>query len=350
MWDDMITRHEPDLMNELPSEVILMYWNYSITTSARPFLAAQGGWAYSREWTKKQYEGARGLPTTGKGKTRVLIEDLPPETQELYREHSKGTDYPRQINTTLFMEVIHDYGRAFMGAPGVQTGSHKVLSNPEGCYPNIRLFAQEARRNGAEGIVATGWTRNGSLREPNGIIPGMWPGFYAAAEYAWWGDGVDFRELDRKLNKRLFGIDGWDATDAIWLIRHLSHVPSGEDLHDWFQALAERATRNVDLLRYYAVMADLFLVENELSTFTGKSERYYYARKRGFLTERERNHYRAELAVVKSTLDRAEGEMRAAYAQYLPSVEVEDCVDSFFDWRRKLVAFHESVICPTSEE
>lgn len=344
LWDDMITRHEPALMDELPEEALLMYWNYAITTTERSFLSANGGWAYSREWTKKQYDGVQGLPVTGVGKRRVLIEELPAEAQALYRRHSTGTDYPRMIKTTLFMDIIAERGRRFLGAPGAQPGSHKVLSNPEESYPNIHLFARSTVENGGMGIVATGWTRNGSLREPNGIIPGMWPGFYATAEYGWSSDGVDARELDRKLNRRLFGIDGWAATDAVWLVRHLSHVPSGEDLHEWFLALANEAERNGELLRYYAVMADLFLVENEIGTFIGKTERYYYALKHGNLTERERRHYRRELAHVRRTMDRAEKEMRDAYAQYLKPSQVEDCVDSFFDWRRKHLAFHESMV------
>lgn len=344
LWDDMLARHEPELIDELPAEAILMYWNYSITSEARSFLSTQGGWVYSREWTKKQYDGANGLPVTGKGKKRFIIEELPQEAQRLYRRHSQTTDFPRLINTTLFMEVIGERDRRMIGAPGAQPGGHKILSNPEGSYPNIRLFARAALANGAEGIVATGWTRNGSLREPNGIIPGMWPGFFATAEHGWSGGDVSDRELDRKLNKRLFGIDGFNATDAIWLIRHLSHVPSGEDLHDWLIALAGRASRNEQLLRYYAVMADLFSAENELATFTDKTERYYYAAKHGTLTERERNHYLRETRAVRETLDRAEAEMREAYSTFLQPAEVEDCVDSFVDFRRKLLSFHESMV------
>jgi len=342
IWDDILTRHAHALFADLPESTVVMYWLYGITAPTQTHCWYGGGCAASEQWQHKPYGPHPPLPRAAS----PTFEGMSPEEYAFFEQYADSDTFPAELSSTVFLRFMQESGVSVMGGSAIQPSDHGVVADPERGIPNVRTWARAIHGAGELGVVSTAWTRSGSNTPLNGIMEGMWVPFIASAEWYWSVEGVDERRFDEKVNRRLFGLDGLQATDAIWLIRHRGLAPA--PLGEMFASLAERAARNRDLLRYYGVMAEVLRFNDLLRSGFDRLHTSHYASRHQALSERDRRRARADLAARRGMLATLRADVAETYAKVLHPHDVEDCLASMFEWPAEVLGYQDQSLndCP----
>lgn len=343
IWDDILTRQAPELIGELPQSTVLMYWLYRIHGPTQPSVY-YGSWCTAAErWRHKPYDRPAELPPA----VTQTFEALSPREYAFFQKYADTDRFPEAVSSTVFLRFMQEQGVAVMGASAAQPSEDGLAADPERGIPNIRTWARAIHAAGELGVVSTAWTRSASLTPLNGMMEGMWLPFLASAEWYWSVEGADERRFDEKANRRLFGLDSLEGTDAVWLIRHRRLAP--KRVGEMFADLAARAPEsNRDLLAYYAVMADVIHWQDDLRDHLWRSHYAHYASRHQMLTPRDRRRQEEALDGLRARSAALRKRVREAYARALHPHDVEDALASIFEWPEDLLALLQRMLdeCP----
>ena len=342
IWDDILTRHAPNLLTRLPESTVVMYWIYRITSPAQAHVYYGPGATASDRWRHKPYGPTPDLP----GRIDATFEDLSPGEFKSFAKYAGTDDFPATLSSTVFLRMMQDAGVAVMGGSAAQASFHGLVADPDWAIPNIRTWASAIHEADELGVVSTAWTRSHSNTPLNGIMEGMWYPFLASAEWYWSAEGVDERRFDEKVNRRLFGLDGLEATDAIWFLRRPGLAPA--PVHEVFADLADRAGRNADLLTYYGVMSEVLRLNESIHGLVDRMHYPHYASRALYLSLRDRRGVEQALADCKQRLGRLRPRVADVYARSLHPYDVKDCVASLFDWPEDVIEYMTQALktCP----
>ncbi|WP_422657792.1 family 20 glycosylhydrolase [Paenibacillus sp. EC2-1] len=342
IWDDMFTRHAPELMCKLPKETVLMYWNYRFTYETMPTVDGFDGTLISSQWLHKSNGKDPGVVND----VSKLLEHASQEEWDFIEQYGGGEKFPTQINSTIFLQYIQDQGFKVIGASAAQMMRDTILADPSRALPNIREWSKAVVKHQALGVVATGWTRNNGMDPLNGLIEGMRYEFVAAGEYCWSHDRTTIEAFDEKfcrrfyrLNKTFKAPENLAVTDAIWLIRHQQRLPRSISLSNLFQQFAEAAECNRHNLLYYGYMAEQFSLQRKMDNLMMQLEKYLYKHRYYVLSDREAMHYRNSLEKTKVMIQRYEQEGIDIFRKLVHSEEIDDCLHSLLDWHKERLHF-----------
>ncbi|MGC8669171.1 MAG: glycoside hydrolase family 20 zincin-like fold domain-containing protein [Chthonomonadales bacterium] len=122
-----------------------------------------------------------------------LIRDLPKDVVALEWGYEAG--HPFEKDAQLFA----DAGVGFYVCPGTSSWN-SILGRAANALANIENAARNGIANGASGLLVTDWGDNGHLQ----YQPVSYPGFAAAAQYAWNAAGAERTDLSMALAMHAF--------------------------------------------------------------------------------------------------------------------------------------------------
>ncbi|MDP8218397.1 MAG: family 20 glycosylhydrolase [Candidatus Theseobacter exili] len=329
IWDDIITRHTPELFALLPKKTTIMYWLYGIKSDRQNYCYAKNGILTSKQWIHKIYDHSQDLPP---GVTDSnFIEDLPKDEYREMKKYSDSEDFPRSFSSTIFLRKMQDKGLKVIGASAALCSEDGFISNPERAIPNIRTWANAIQKHRRKGVVSTAWARGGTLASINGLMEGNWYPFLASAEFYWSAKACDEKSFDQKYCKRFYGLDNREVTDCIWLIRHQKLAGGREKLENRFNALIQNALRNNWNLYYYSVFSKVLQLQSDVEqVFIYSSPNIQYMAEQTFLPARRLNAFKTHIASLVKESSELKKEVREICKKILHPSEIDECMASYF--------------------
>lgn len=221
IWDDMIQRNlESNSLAALPEDIVLCDWFYS-QRSPRAAGFYYGGseghtryvWA-SRRWLQRD-------PGALMGEVRWL-EDAPANVQAFAREYWDRGEYPDYGSSLPWVRFFVQQGRAVIGASCAKGAEGFSAFSPLYAVrlDNVATWARVAKEDGAEGVIATAWSRYNGLTVPCEPFELGWHAYAASAAYDWEQRDPDRAALDRQFAACFLGAPHSPALSAVdWLDR-----------------------------------------------------------------------------------------------------------------------------------
>lgn len=230
IWDDMFGRNfQKDLLKKLPKETIIVPWLYSIRDDKETlFYGPEHRAPYSIQWLEKMYEpDIEKLLFLNHGPNAVVnygldccYEKMAGAEKEKIRKYVEIKDSPKYFNSTPTIPLIKEAGLNFIGAGAAQaTDDGRFIPNSDMKIPNLKAWSKIIKKQRGLGLIATEWSRSGTLTAPNAPFETRWHTVIAMAEHSWTGGKTDDKSFDRKFNWRLFGLGDLRLTDALYFLR-----------------------------------------------------------------------------------------------------------------------------------
>jgi hexosaminidase len=356
LWDDMITRHAPDLISLFPPETVFMYWNYFAVSETLPFCPYQDVWVVSRKIiTDNLYREPAFTPFRGRSAEEliagaegglpqggyVLYENLAETDKEFLRKYGESDDtggksentlakkFPFRMKSLPFIRFFREKGFRVIGAAAAQSAHDTILPNPQRFIPNIRLWTDQARRHNLPGVVATAWMRNNAPDRLNGGLPGLWYPFLSLAEYGWNTSAPGPKEFDVKFAKRFFGIAGDRIGMNIRSIRKVGWYEEFSTVRSRFLKSAEDAKRNKTILMYYAAVSRVMHVYGLYRQLDELRQNLVYRNRRGIEEKLYSSRYEDCKRRIREEILAAEHELKEVLCG---SVNIKDAEDFIAGW------------------
>ncbi|MGQ9555319.1 MAG: glycoside hydrolase family 20 zincin-like fold domain-containing protein, partial [Anaerolineae bacterium] len=210
IWDDMVWREDrPELVRQIPEDVILCDWFYHIyDRRVRTFPYADQMWL-SRQWLEQD-------PTLRPWHARP-VEELPAEGVAFARRYWDKGEWPLWGEALPYVDYFKELGRDVIGASAAKGATHywSYIPGHNDRYRNVAFWAQAAREKGIMGVFNTAWSRYNGVLPPCEPLELCWYPIAAAAELDWHAD-TSREEFERKFGQRFLG-----SAEATRVIRHL---------------------------------------------------------------------------------------------------------------------------------
>jgi hexosaminidase len=184
LWDDMLCKY-PEVIAQMPREVVIMYWDYWTTQDPSALFVARpaGGLGVVAD---KTWQGPR-LAELGETERKTLqhfarrkdlATELPPAFRDRFSSYL-GPEYPQRIRAFPYLEYYQDLGFRVIGAPagGSNTSVWHGLPDFPRYQDNIRTFCRRLSGAGSLGVVTTAWYSV----PPEALMPGL----MATGQFAW---------------------------------------------------------------------------------------------------------------------------------------------------------------------
>ncbi len=183
IWDDMVWREDrPELIREIPEDVILCDWFYhTYSEKERVFPFADAMWI-SRQWLEQE-------PGLAVWRARPL-EDLPPAGQAFARRYWDRGEWPLWGDSLPYLNYYKEIGREAVGGSAVKgaSGFASFIPHNDERYRNVAFWARAAREKGILGVFNTAWSRYNGALPPCEPLELCWYPMIAAAELDWHAD------------------------------------------------------------------------------------------------------------------------------------------------------------------
>lgn len=184
VWDDMLCAY-PDVIEQMPRDVVIMYWDYWTTHDpsalfvARPArgfgVVADSIWFGERikELSETEQRTVRRF-----ARNTNLIKELPGSLKEKFAAYL-GPEFPERIRAFPYLEYYQELGFKVIGASagGSNTSMWHGLPDFPRYSENTRAFCRRLNSAGALGIITTAWYNV----PPEAMVPGI----MAAGQFAW---------------------------------------------------------------------------------------------------------------------------------------------------------------------
>lgn len=164
LWDDMLS-HNPETVDTLDKDAVIMYWDYWTTTEKSPILVARGaGYGvvsdkrWRTEWASELEEPQRTI-VNNFSRGIDLANDLGDNYMENFGQYL-GPDFPKYMSAFPNLGFLADKGFQVIGGPttlGNRIDETFGLPNFNRFLGNIREFSAACIRHQALGLVTTAW-------------------------------------------------------------------------------------------------------------------------------------------------------------------------------------------------
>lgn len=230
IWDDMLGRNfEKELLKKLPKETVIVPWLYSIRDDKETlFFGPDHRAPYSMQWLEKMYEpDAEKLRYLAHGPNAVVnygldccYEKLDPAVKNKVRKYVEIKESPKYFNAAPTIPLIKEAGLNFIGAgAALASDDGRFMPDSEMKIPNLKAWSRIIKKQKGLGLIATEWSRSGTLAAPNAPFETRWHTVLAMAEHSWTGGTTDDKFFDKKFNWRFFGLSDLRLTDALYFLR-----------------------------------------------------------------------------------------------------------------------------------
>jgi len=186
IWDDMIQRNlSGGGLELLPQGVVLCNWSYHPREMTAPIFYYGGPEGHSRfRWASRQW--LERDPAVLDPEVQWL-EDAPDDVVSFARRYWDRGEYPLRGATLPWMRFYRDQGRPVIGASAAKgaNGLHAFSPLYDSRIDNVATLARSAREEGAEGVIATAWSRYSGLAVPCEPFEMGWHTYLAQAAFCW---------------------------------------------------------------------------------------------------------------------------------------------------------------------
>ena len=163
IWDDMLCRH-CEVIDELPRDVVIMYWEYWTTQKQSAVFVARPdgkGVVADRRWTT---EWAAELDPVERRMLETFArpidfeKDLSPAFLDRFGPYL-GDEFPKRVRAFPYLEYYRDMGFQVLCAPagGSNQSTWRRLPDWPRYADNINAFCQRASEARGLGVVTTSW-------------------------------------------------------------------------------------------------------------------------------------------------------------------------------------------------
>lgn len=332
MWDDMITGADsPEILKELPSETILMYWQYTHTGKEVPTINWHGP-RFSKKWHKKQnhlHEEIlhEQLPPYYAG----YIEDMPEHVLKLYRPYIKSARYPVTLKTFPYLGFLKDRGYQVLGASCIRTSKEPDYLFPDfiRSASNVRMWGKEISSKKGLGVISTAWARSATFNKPCAPFELCWYSVLASGEFYWSGARpVSMDTYDKKFCRIFYGLENTDILDAMYIINTANHESYIKLALDKIKELEASVTRNIRSIRFIKIAAELLIYRYWREAVFERCIRYRYHRIiKNDLTDFEKKQFCSYLRNFLPEREKVIHDAARLYASLMPAEEVAEYLD-----------------------
>ncbi len=186
IWDDMIQRNlAGGGLDLLPEGIVLCNWAYGPREMTSPVFFYGGPEGHSRfRWASHQWlerDPAEVDPQT------QWIEDAPDDVVAFGKHYWDRGEYPLRGASLPWIRFFREHGRPVIGASAAKgaNGYHILAPLYDHRIDNVATFARAAREDGAEGVIATAWSRYSGLTVPCEPFELGWHPYLAHAAFCW---------------------------------------------------------------------------------------------------------------------------------------------------------------------
>ena len=163
VWDDMLCRHH-EVIDELPRDTVIMYWEYWTTQSPSAVFVARPdgkGVVVDKRW-RTEWAGELD-PVERRMIDRFarpidFEKDLSPAFLDRFGPYL-GDEFPKRVRAFPYLEYYRDLGFRVLCAPagGSNQSTWRALPDWPRYADNINAFCQRAYEAHAMGVVTTSW-------------------------------------------------------------------------------------------------------------------------------------------------------------------------------------------------
>jgi len=163
IWDDMLCRHS-EVIDELPRDVVIMYWEYWTTHSPSAIFVARPdgkGVVVDQRWKSEwadELDPVERRMIDHFARPIDFENDLSPQFLDRFGPYL-GDQFPKRVRAFPYLEYYEDLGFQVMVAPagGSNQSTWRQLPDFPRYADNIATFCQRAHEAAALGVVTTSW-------------------------------------------------------------------------------------------------------------------------------------------------------------------------------------------------
>ena len=164
LWDDILRQHV-EVLDDLPREAVLMYWDYWTTCDpSANFMAPrlnEHGLVTDIRW-RKEWEAELGPVERQVANACAEPLDLERELPEGFLRRFKrylGDEFPKRVRAFPYLEYYRDHGFNVIcgGAGDLGNNDLSALQDFPRYAGNMSCFAKRAVEAKALGVIATTW-------------------------------------------------------------------------------------------------------------------------------------------------------------------------------------------------
>ena len=188
LWDDMVC-HYPEILDELPREVVIMYWEYWTTRDPSAVFVARPdgrGVVVDHHWhgpAAGELDSVERRMIADFTEAIDLAQDLSPAFRQRFAPYL-GPVFPRRVRAFPYLEYYRDHGFRVIGCGA--GGSNYSLWHGLPDFPryldNIATWSQRAAEAGVLGVVTSAWY--------DFPVEALIPGIVCTGQTAWNPSGV----------------------------------------------------------------------------------------------------------------------------------------------------------------
>ncbi len=342
IWDDMLCRNfRKDLLNKLPKETIMVPWLYSMKDEKQAiFYGPDHSVPYSKEWLKKSYghdcekeQFLHFFPNMAiNWGTEINYGDIPANEKKKFAKYVEIKESPQYFNSAPAIPLIKDSGLRFVGAGAAQASSDgKFMPHSENKIANLKTWSKIVAKQKGLGLIATAWTRSGTLDHPNGPFDARWHMVMAMAEHSWAGGKTDDEFFDRKFNWRMFGLDDLRLTDALFFLRNPEDSRFAPTAIKLMNDAAQDITRNQSVFEVFLNAAELIRTDLLFTNIWKQNYKgWFYKIKGNTLHKSKRTALNNTLDGLAKAAKKGRASTKKALSKTMPGQEVEEYLECVF--------------------
>jgi len=273
IWDDMLTHNfRIDLMKKLPRQTVICCWNYFCNKpDTEYFCGPDHIRPFSQYWLKKNYgsynerkshfEALQEFSGPLEKGESACWEMLDVKKQNKLKKYLNNKNFPRSFDAFYLVEQVKESGLSYWGAGSAHCSKDgNFMPDFTNRLTNLKTWTDYLQDNNGGAIVATAWSKGGTLKPPNAPVATHWYSSVAMAEWGWSGRRCSEQRFDEKFCSRFFGMNDSKLTDALSLCSSSAGKLS-VFINKRISGLAEENKKNK--LEFEAIAAGAALAEME---------------------------------------------------------------------------------------
>ena len=163
IWDDVLCRH-PEVIDELPRDAVIMYWEYWTTQNPSAVFVARPdgkGVVVDKRWTTEwagELDPVEHRMIDCFARPIDFEKDLSPAFLDRFGQYL-GDEFPKRVRGFPYLEYYQDMGFQVLCAPagGSNQSTWRRLPDWPRYADNINAFCRRAYEARALGVVTTSW-------------------------------------------------------------------------------------------------------------------------------------------------------------------------------------------------
>lgn len=325
LWDDMFYKEKGfELIEDLPSNVVLNLWDYDATEEETPYVR----WN-SRAYVSKQWIDRYPAKIAQFG---AWLEDLPEDEQYMIKKYKSGDKYPLMGHPFPWMKKYLEEGCEVIGASAAKGAGrfsyNSLFPDFKKRFMNTLIWAKRAKEAGITGVISTAWSKYSTAAPPTESWESAMYNYIASAEN-YWNSNSTKESFDRRFSMNYLGANtkitkAMDYLEQGRLRRDISYLKAAELL----------LTETKDVVVKHSVFVDILLnaLHFEMLSLSIDNQFWevqpwlYYSFSKDALRQEVNNEAKIQLNSLKERLLQWQEDSISLYKSIMSATEAEELV------------------------